>query len=130
MKGGERGRDAGRGEEKGPTGTGMARSACWKLLRAPLTNEKFTRPLMHHNVITYHRPAAGLQESIRVRFTGCAVRSVTRETVKRRGEQTRQAFVRWSPGHSRFEEPEERNAGMLTMRVQHVLFSRTVNDTI
>lgn len=82
-----------KGEEKGTTGTGMARSACWKLRRASsMTNEKFTRPLMHRIVITYHRP--GLQESIRVRFTGRSARSVTRETVKRRGEQTRQAFVR------------------------------------
>jgi len=68
-----------------------------------MTNEKFTRPLMYRIVITYHR--AGLQESIRVRFTGGTTRSVTRETVKRRGEQTRH-FARNSE-HDRFEEPEE-----------------------
>lgn len=68
-----------------------------------MTNEKFTRPLMHRIVITYHRP--GLQESIRMRFTGRSARSVTRE--KRRGEQTRQAFVRQDPEHSCVEEPEE-----------------------
>lgn len=105
MKAGERG-EMGRGEEKGPTGISMARSACWKLRRASsMTNEKFTRPLMHRIVITYHRP--GLQESIRMRFTGRSARSVTRETIKRRGEQTRQAFVRQDPEHGYVEEPEE-----------------------
>jgi len=86
----DKGRKKGRvGKKKNlPTHKYTARSTCWKLRRAPsMTNEKFTRPLMYRIVITYHR--AGLQASIRVRFTGGTTRSVTRETVKRRGEQPR-----------------------------------------